>query len=433
MVSTPARTARSVIAPVAVGNALEWYDIVLFGVMAPVIAPLFYPNSDPVVSLLLTLGTFAITFLTRPVGAIVLGRIADRSGRKQALTLSMILMTASALMVCVLPTYAQIGVVAPILLICARLVQGFAVGGEYGAATTLLAEQDPARRGWFASWQFSSQGLALCLASLAGLLVATMDPGLRDAWGWRLPFVFGLLVGPAAVVIRRKLLEGEEFTRRETERDPADRAGRRAFLTLLCCGLVVIATAVSYMTLFMPSFAMKQLGLPGWISYAGPVLGGAVQLVLCPVVGALSDRIGRLLPMAVGVIGLGVVAVPYFWLLTVAPSVPLFLLGQVVVSVLTATYLGAFAAVLPEILPVRFRSTGSSVAYSLSVAVFGGWAPFVMTALPSLTGWNGSPSLYLVGCAVLSGVALLVVWRRRLLDGPGTPPRSAGMTAGVPA
>lgn len=409
-------SARSVILPVSVGNALEWYDIVLFGVMTPVIAPLFYPAHDPLVSLLLTTGTFAITFLTRPIGAVVLGLIADRAGRKRSLTLSMTLMTLSTLAVCVLPTHAQIGIAAPVLLITARMLQGFAAGGEYGAATTLLAEQDPRRRGYFASWQFGSQGFTQCLASLAGLLLTvSLDPTDRDTWGWRLPFVFGLLVGPAAVFVRRKLAEGEEFTRRPASSPPGDSGGRRAGLTLVCCGLVVVATAVSYMTLFMPSFAMRELHLPEWISYAGPILGGAIQTILAPVMGRLSDRIGRLRPMAIGLIGLFAVAVPLFWLLTTQPSVPLFLVGQGIVSTLASVYLGPFAAVLPEILPVWFRGTGASVSYSLSVAVFGGWAPFVMTALPSLTHWRGSPSLYLVGCATLSGITLLVAWRRRLV------------------
>lgn len=419
MSSVSPRSARSVILPVSAGNALEWYDIVLFGVMTPVIAPLFYPAHNSLVSLLLATGTFAITFVTRPIGAIVLGLISDRAGRKRALTLSMVLMTISTLAVCALPTYAQIGAVAPALLITARVVQGFAAGGEYGAATTLLAEQDPPRRGYFASWQFGSQGFTQCLAAFAGLLLAvSLDPAQRDAWGWRLPFVFGLLVGPAAIFVRRKLLDGKEFTQQPVKPAARDTGGRRTGLTVACCGLVVIATAVSYMTLFMPSFAMRELLLPAWISYAGPILGGAIQTLLAPVVGSISDRIGRLKPMTVGLAGLAIVAIPLFWLLTNHPSVLVFLAGQAVVSILASIYLGPFAAVLPEILPVRFRGTGTSVSYSLSVAVFGGWAPFVMTALPTLTHWKGSPSLYLVGCAVLSGITLLVVWRRGLVGGP---------------
>lgn len=418
MTTPRTRSARSVILPVSLGNALEWYDIVLFGVMTPVIAPLFYPAHNQLVSLLLTTGTFALTFLTRPIGAVILGVLSDRVGRKRALTVSMTLMTISTFAVCVLPTYAQIGVAAPALLIASRMVQGLAAGGEYGAATTLLAEQEPSRRGYFASWQFGSQGFTQCLASLAGvLLTVTMDPAQRDAWGWRLPFIFGLLVGPAAVYVRRKLMEGEEFVARASV-DSTDHGARRAVLTLLCCGLVVVATAVSYMTLYMPTFALEQLKLPSWTSYAGPILGGAIQTLLAPTMGALSDRIGRIRPMAVGVTGLMIVAVPFFWLLTTFPSVPMFLTGQALISILASIYLGPFAAVLPEILPVRFRGTGSSLSYSLAVAVFGGWAPFVMTALPSLIHWKGSPSLYLVGCAVLSGITLLVVWRQRLLTKP---------------
>ena len=401
------KSAASIIYPVALGNALEWYDIVLFGFLAPMMAPLFFPSHDALISLLLTLGTFGVSFFTRPLGAVVLGRVADRAGRKQALTLSMLLMTAVTMTIVVLPTFKQIGIAAPILLILARMIQGFAAGGEYGAATTLLAEQDPKRRGFFAAWQFGSQGITQVLAAVAALLlVLKLDLAQREVWGWRVAFLFGVLAGPVAVFVRRRLTDGEEFIHPSSP--PAEGTGAQSIgLVAICCGLVVLATATTYLTLFMPSFAARQLNLPDWIGYAGPIVAGSLQTFLAPCAGALSDRTGRILPMAIGLLGLLVSAVPLFLILTIHPSVVSFISVQVIITIFGSAYLGPLAAALPELLPVRIRGTGSSVSYSLSVAVFGGWAPFIMTALPAITGWSGSPSLYLAGCAALSGVALI--------------------------
>ena len=195
-----------------IGAALEWYDLVLYALFAVVLGKQFFPASDPAVSTLLSLGTFAIAWLVRPLGAMLIGAYSDRVGRKPGLTLSAALMSVGTLLIAVLPPYAQIGVAAPVLLVTARMVQGFSAGGEFGSATALLAEQDPARRGFYASLQWSASGFAVFLASVFAYAInALLSADQVASWGWRVPFVFGLLIGPAAIYIRSRLDEPAEF------------------------------------------------------------------------------------------------------------------------------------------------------------------------------------------------------------------------------
>ena len=210
--TTSAAHARRIVISSSIGNALEWYDFLVYGFFASVIGKLFFPADDEWVSLLFAVGSFGVSFITRPVGAIVLGMYADRKGRKAALTLSILLMIVGTLAIAVMPSYQQIGIVAPITILLARLVQGFAVGGEFGSATAFMVEHSTRGRGYYASWQFASQGIATILAAgLGALLTASLTPSDLEGWGWRLPFVFGLLVGPVGFYIRRHLDETPEF------------------------------------------------------------------------------------------------------------------------------------------------------------------------------------------------------------------------------
>ncbi|KNB21538.1 membrane protein, partial [Salmonella enterica subsp. enterica serovar Typhimurium] len=204
--------AWRVIVSASIGNALEWFDLVVYGFFAVTIAKLFFPTGNDTVSLLLTLGTFGVSFFMRPLGAIVIGAYADRAGRKAALTLSIVLMMVGTLLIAIMPTYAAIGVLAPVGIVIARMVQGFSAGGEFGSATAFLAEHAPQRRGFFSSWQVASQGLTTLLAAGFGaLLTGNLSPEAMASWGWRIPFFFGLLIGPVAYYIRRRLDETPEF------------------------------------------------------------------------------------------------------------------------------------------------------------------------------------------------------------------------------
>src|SRR5271154_2855184 len=242
------------IVAVSVGNALEWYDISSYGYFAVYVSRAFFPNSDPAISLLLTLGTFGLAFLIRPIGGVLLGAYADRHGRKASLMLSIVLMTVGTLTIALMPTYETIGILAPIAVLAARLVQGFSAGGEFGSSTAFLVEHRPEQRGFIASWQFASQGLSNLLASAFGVgLTAWMAPADLTSWGWRIPFLFGVLVGPVGIYLRHHL---EDATA-----PPAAQGSpvREVFLyqksrVLLGIGALAISTAVNYLIIYMPTY-----------------------------------------------------------------------------------------------------------------------------------------------------------------------------------
>jgi MHS family proline/betaine transporter-like MFS transporter len=402
------QSAVRVIAAISVGNALEWFEIVIYGFLAVTISKLFFPAENDAVSLLITLGTFGVTFVMRPIGSLVLGAYADAAGRKKALTLSMTIMLCGTLLIAVSPTFAQIGLWAPALVIVARLLQGFAAGGEFGSATALLAEQDPKRRGFFSSWQFASQGITTFLAAGFGMgLNALLTPEQLLAWGWRIPFFFGLLIGPAGLYIRRHLDEGMEFKRAPQEASPVratllDQRGR----TLTAMGLIILATIVAYTGLFMPTFAVRQLGLPASTAFAGAFWFGLLQFALVPVFGGWSDRVGRIVIMRGAALAMLVMIVPLFYLLVSYPSVPAMLLVLTVMGVVASAYWGPISAAMSELFPAATRGTGLSVSYSLGVAIFGGFAPFISAWLITATGSKIAPAFYVAFGVVVSLVAL---------------------------
>jgi MHS family proline/betaine transporter-like MFS transporter len=306
----------------SVGNALEWFDFVVYGFFAITIAKLFFPAADESISLLVALATFGVTYFMRPLGAIVLGHYADRHGRKAAFSLTMILMTLGTGIIALAPTYALVGVWAPILIALARCIQGFSAGGEFGAATAFLAEQHPARRGFFASWQFASQALTTVLATGFGAVLAgalTIDQ--MDSWGWRVPFIFGLLIGPVGYYLRSHVEETPESRSTQIRRSPLREAlsdGKKRLL--IAFGTVVLCTVVIYTILFTPTYAIRQLGLPASGSFLATLLTGSVQMILIPLVGAWSDRNGRLPLTVCAAVAILLAAYPLFAWLAAAPT-----------------------------------------------------------------------------------------------------------------
>jgi MHS family proline/betaine transporter-like MFS transporter len=344
----------------------------------------------------------------RPLGSIVLGAYADRAGRKRALTLSIALMMLGTLIIAVTPTHATIGVLAPLVLTFARLLQGFSAGGEYGSSTAFLAEQNPARRGFYSSWQLATQGLTSLLASGFGLLLsAGMSHATVLAWGWRIPFVFGLLVGPIALYIRSTLEEGEEYADAVPAKRPLRTAmGAQKLRMLAGMGLVILGTVSVYTMLFMPTFAARQLHIPPTAGFAATLIFGALQLVLCPIMGALSDRVGRVPIMAIAAALTLVAIVPLFVLLTSVPRPGTLLAVEAVLGILGGIYAGPLSAAMAELFPPGTRGTGLSISYSFGVAIFGGFAPFIVSSLIAATGSNLAPSGYVVFGAVVSLAAL---------------------------
>lgn len=410
--ASPARSQWRAVTAASIGNALEWFDFVVYGFFAVTMAKLFFPTENETVSLLLALGTFGVTFVMRPLGAIVLGTYADRHGRKAALTLTITVMMAGTALIAFAPTYSSMGLFAPTLIVAARMLQGFSAGGEFGSATAFLAEQDPERRGFFASWQFASQGLTTILATAFGAtLTGTLSADQMDSWGWRIPFIFGLLIGPVAYYIRRHVDETIEFRATRTSTAPLREALADGRKLLIVLGTVILATVAMYTILFMPTYATRQLGLPASGSFMASLLTGAIQMLLIPVVGTMSDRHGRFPITFVSGAAILLAIYPMFVWLAASPTLQTLLVVQATMGVMIAGYMGALPALMSEMFPTRLRTTGLSISYSFGVAIFGGFAPFINVWLIDMTGSKLAPSFYLMFAAVISLVALIAARR----------------------
>ena len=412
----PAKVHRVIVAA-SIGNALEWFDILVYGFFAATISNQFFPTADETVSLLLTLGTFAVAYVVRPLGALVLGAYADRAGRKRALMVSIRLMMVATLLIAVMPPYAKIGLVAPIAILIARLVQGFSAGGEFGSATAFLVEHLPEKRGFMASWQFASQGFATLLASAFGtVLTATLSDAQLESWGWRIPFFFGLLIGPVGYYIRRYVGEAGEFVKtadqgrapvKETFRTQKDRM-------LVAMGALAVSTAISYFITYMPTFAVKELDLPASTGFASTLVTGIVLTGLTPVVGHLSDRFGRTRIMLIFATLILALLYPSLAFLVAAPGFGVILGVMFLVGVLKAGYFAPLPAMMAELFPVTNRATGLAVSYNIAVMLFGGTTPLVIVWLVDVTGNKLAPTFYLMFLAVLS--LSCVAFARRRLD-----------------
>jgi MHS family proline/betaine transporter-like MFS transporter len=407
------------VAGATIGAVLEWFDLLVYAMFAVVLAKQFFPTTDPSVSLLLSLGTFALAWLVRPVGAVVIGAYADRAGRKPALILSAGLMMIGTLLTGALPPYSAIGLAAPLLMMVARLLQGFSAGGEFGSATALLAEQDPARRGFYASLQWSASGLAVFLAAASAFAInSLLTPDQVAAWGWRIPFLLGLLIGPAAWYIRSRGEETPEFLTTTMATNPvAEIAGQDKLRVLLGAGVVAAGAAGSYTINYMPTFAATQLHMGPTTALIGTMVAGLVNTLFPPLFGHLSDRYGRFTVMGLfGALGLLLIYPLFLWVLA-SPTLATLILVQVIVAlVFYCGYYATVPAFLAELFPTRRRTTGISIAYVLAQLVFGGVTPLVVAALIAATGNRAAPGLYLAGVTLLSLGCLWGCWRVKMAN-----------------
>jgi MHS family proline/betaine transporter-like MFS transporter len=400
----------------SIGNALEFYDLIVYGYFATTLARLFFPTHDRTVSLLLTLGTFALSYLARPLGALALGSYSDRKGRKASLTLSISMMTLGTGMVALMPSYAAIGLVAPLGIFVSRLLQGFSAGGEFGSSTAFLIEHAPARKGFMASWQFSSQGASTLLASAFGaVLTSTLTQPQIEGWGWRIPFLFGMLIGPVGLYIRRRIDETPEFERAEKSSSPVREVlATQKERVLVSIGSLVLTTTANYMLLYMPTYAARQLGLAPSSGFIATLAAGFIMMVLTPVVGHWSDKVGRTRIM----LGAGTLffftVYPAFMFMNAHPSLATLLAAVVWVALLKATYFAPIPALMSELFPTRTRTTGMALGYNIGTTVFGGFTPLAVAALIAATGNNLAPGLYLMLAAIIS--LFTVVWARARLN-----------------
>ncbi|MDX3226508.1 MFS transporter [Streptomyces sp. ME19-01-6] len=409
--------AHRVIIAASVGNALEWFDIAIYGFFAATIAKLFFPSSDDTVSLLLAFGTFGVSYVVRPLGAVVLGRYADRVGRKAALMVSIKLMMLGTLLIAAMPTYDVIGAAAPAAILLARLIQGFSAGGEFGSSTAFLVEHAPRLRGFMSSWQFASQGVSTLLAATFGtVLTGSLSTAQMESWGWRVPFLFGLLIGPVGYYIRRHVDEAPAFVRSadaEPERGPvAEVLRHHKGRVLLAIGVLAVSTAITYLITYMPVYAVKELDLPASTGFAATMVTGAVLTVVTPLIGLWSDRAGRIRIMAAFAALILALLYPTFAFLVAHPGFGVILAVMFLVGVLKAGYFGALPALLSDLFPVSSRATGMSLSYNLGVMLFGGTTPVVIVWLVDATGNSLAMTWYLSALALLSLACVLLARRR---------------------
>jgi MHS family proline/betaine transporter-like MFS transporter len=314
----------------------------------------------------------------------------------------------------VMPGYATIGIVAPLLVLLARLVQGFSVGGEFGSATAFLVEHSAAHKGFFASWQWASTGITSLVASGFGVwLTSALTPDQLFSWGWRVPYLFGLLLGPVGIYIRRQVAETPEFEAIEPTRTPVrDLLRRHPLSVALAIGAAIVSNSSFYLILYIPTYAVKQLHLPASAGFTATLVGAALLTVVCPIAGHWSDRLGRA-PIMLVMAGLFLLtSYPVFALMVAWPSLFAAVCAASWLSLIKAGYSGVLPSLLAGLFPTETRGIGMSLSYSISVTIFGGFAPLIATWLIATTGNPLSPSFYLMFTALLSMIALAVVQRR---------------------
>ncbi|MGB6398038.1 MAG: MFS transporter [Bradyrhizobium sp.] len=398
------------------GNFLEQFDFFLFGFYAPYIAKAFFPSENETAALLNTFGVFWLGALMRPVGAIVLGAYIDRIGRRLGLIVTLTIMAMGTVVITICPTYATIGVAAPVIVLIGRLLQGFSAGVELGGVSVYLSEiATPGNRGFYTSFQSSSQQVAIFVAAIIGyVLNESMPASTIAAWGWRIPFFVGCLIIPVIFVLRRTLEETPEFLamkKHPTTSEVFASAAVNWRIILLGMMLAAMTTVTFYfVTVFTPSFG-KELHLPAQDALLVTLLVAVTNFIWNPVGGALSDRVGRK-PVLMAIAGLSfVTAYPALLWLTAAPTFGKLLVVGMMFSLYFGVYSGTMLGALVEIVPKHVRTTCFSLAFALAAALFGTFTPFAALKLTAMTGDKASPGLWLM-CAAASGfIAAVVIYR----------------------
>lgn len=401
---------RMTIAAGLFGNALEWYDFILYANFAPIIATLFFPTKNAMTSLVITFVVFASGFWVRPFGAILFGYIGDHLGRRAALITSISIITIPTFLIGITPSYNKIGLLAPALLTLLRLLQGIAVSGELNAATTFLVEHAPShRRGLAGCLVMGTAFLGILLGAVtSSLITATLDYDALHTWGWRVPFLFGGCLGIIGFLFRMRTKESPKFLEKKLEkRAPLKEVFSRYRIELL---LTIILTCImaagnylfiAYIVTFLvkfEGFSMSDANLVNLISMF-------IMVLLFPVMGILSDKIGRKPVFKAGVLGFIFLSFPIFWLLS-QKSFMYALIGDILFCIVLVPISALIPTMLAEIFPTAVRNTGTTLGYNISLAIFGGTAPLLALGLVLSTGSNLAPAVYLIFCAVLSFIAL---------------------------
>jgi MFS family permease len=399
---------------VSSGNFLEMYDFMVFGYYAAAIGNAFFPSGNPFVSLMLSLMTFGAGFLMRPLGAIVLGAYTDLHGRRAGLILTLSLMSVGIISIACMPGYATIGLIAPLLVLVGRLLQGFSAGMELGGVSVYLSEiATPGRKGFYVSWQSASQQVAVMFAALLGVVLSsTLPPQKMMVWGWRIPLLLGCVIIPFLFRLRRSLQETDEFVARKHKPSISEIlhsliAGWR--IVIIGAMLVTMTTVSFYMiTAYTPTFGSSVLHLASIETLIVTLCVGASNLFWLPVMGALSDRVGRRPLLLVCTTLMLVTAYPVMLWLVREPSFSRLLAVELWLSFIYGSYNGAMVVFLTEIMPVSVRTSGFALAYSLATAIFGGFTPAISTYLIHVTGNRAVPGIWLSFAAACGLVSALL-------------------------
>ncbi len=416
----PAATRRKAVFAAALGNFIEWFEFTVYGFFAAAIAANFFPAGSGGSSLIATFAVFGVAFVLRPLGAFVFGHYGDRFGRRATLSAAILGMSLSTFAIGILPSYASAGTLAPVLLLLARIVQGFCAGGEFGGATAFMIEYAPPhRRALYGSWQFFTQFFAGFVAALVGAVLSTVLPAAAlDSWGWRLPFLLALPLGLVGLYLRLRLDETPQFEQARSEKSVGSaplldilRTYWKSLLTII--GLIVMGTTATYMIqAFFPAFLVAEVGLSEAEMFTAVLVGVFTLMVLTPLWGLAADRVGRCKPFLIASpVGALVFIVPIHLLLlqgTFAATVA----GYVALVVVMSPITGVLAIVMADAFPTQVRYSGLSIGYSAAVSVFGGFTPLILTSLVEGTGSALAPAFYLAGTAVVTLIAAFALRER---------------------
>ena len=413
----PRELLKTVVAASLV-TGLEMFDFTVFGFFAVMIGDQFFPAKDPMTSLLWAVGTFGVGFFMRPLGAMMIGAYADRVGRRAAMTRTSWMMALGTAALGLCPSFASIGVIAPLIVIASRSLQGFAVGGDIGVAATFVMEAGPvSRRGYLVSWQLASQGAAALLgATLGVLLTSTVSPAALASWGWRIPFLIGLLIAPVGLYVRRRLREDPIPAAARNAGTPLAELCREHGATILLAMLMMMGQTIPVYAIvyYMPSYVTRVMHMPAITGFLASALSALLLVVIPPLSGRLIDRLPRRKPLALLASGCTAFLVyPVFLMITRATSALPILCGVGLISTMVALGAGAVALLVLEALPARVRASGMAVSHALHVALFGGTAQFIVTGLIRWTGDPMSAAWYVAPACAVSFCALMLFKEQR--------------------
>ncbi len=410
-----ARTVRKVMTASAIGHFVEWFDFAVYAYAAPVIASLFFPGVDPATALLSTFAVYAVGFIARPVGAFLIGNLGDRFGRKPVLAGVILMMGLATTAIGLLPTYAQIGIWAPLLLVLFRMIQGLSAAGETIGSNSFVAEHSPIpRRGFFVGLVYTWSNLPPVVAALLVLgLTQVLSPEMYGSWGWRIPFLLGVPLAIVGLYIRTRVDESPAFLElkdaRVVEKSPIRAVFKEHWRSMLTVFSIAALASLSYYSLtgYFYSFMTVTVGLSSSDALISNSVALLITFFMVPVSGWFSDRIGRRKMLIVGASVTAVVAIPAYLLATVG-TLGTAMLGQALLGFALGIYFGPAGSAFVELFPARVRFTGASISYNLAFTIFGGTAPLLSLALINATGVNIAPAWYVVVVAIL---VLVVIWR----------------------